>query len=419
MIGGSLMRVAVVGAGLGGLCLAQGLRRAGVEVVVYERDSGLDTRRQGYRLHMDGRAAQALQACLPPELYDLFLATASSPSRQVTVLTKQLKQLHRVEFPEPDMSVPARVNTSVDRFVLRTILLAGLEGVVHFGKTFVRYEQDDKDPAGGVRVFFEDGSEDVADVLVGADGAGSRVRGQYLPLARVRDTGDRALYGKTPLSSEIRILLPDMLWDGFAAVVGSRKLGLALGLVRFQERPADAAARLWPAADFKGANSYVMWALSGKDGAFPADERMRALDGPGLHAIAEDLVSGWHPDLRRLLAGAAPEETFFLNIRTSDPVERWSTTTVTLLGDAIHAMPPSRGSGANIALKDAGRLCAELTRAAEGGRELLEGIGRYETDMIDYGFTAVRDSTALARQGGGPVGAIASFFSWLTGRRGA
>src|SRR5690348_2800367 len=113
------MRVVIVGAGLGGLCLAQGLRRAGVEVAVYERDAALDARRQGYRLHLDGRAAQGLHACLPPELYELFTATTGRPSRQVTVVTKRLKQLHRVRFPEPDPSVPARVNTSVDRFVLR------------------------------------------------------------------------------------------------------------------------------------------------------------------------------------------------------------------------------------------------------------------------------------------------------------
>lgn len=54
---------------------------------------------------------------------------------------------------------------------------------------------------------------------------------------------------------------------------------------------------------------------------------------------------------------------------------------------------------------------------AEGGQELLEGIGRYESDMIDYGFTAVRDSLAVARQGGGPVATAASLLSRLTGRR--
>ncbi len=51
------MKVAVVGAGIGGLCLAQGLRRNGIEVTVYERDDALSSRGQGYRVHLDaGRA---------------------------------------------------------------------------------------------------------------------------------------------------------------------------------------------------------------------------------------------------------------------------------------------------------------------------------------------------------------------------
>ncbi|MFI7299072.1 hypothetical protein [Streptomyces sp. NPDC050121] len=47
-----------------------------------------------------------------------------------------------------------------------------------------------------------------------------------------------------------------------------------------------------------------------------------------------------------------------------------------------------------------------------------QGQGRYEADMVDYGFTAVRDSPATARQGGGPSAALASLVSRLTGRRG-
>jgi 2-polyprenyl-6-methoxyphenol hydroxylase-like FAD-dependent oxidoreductase len=53
------LRVAVAGAGLGGLCLAQGLLRAGADVTIYERDASLTGRRQGYRLHVDARAGLA------------------------------------------------------------------------------------------------------------------------------------------------------------------------------------------------------------------------------------------------------------------------------------------------------------------------------------------------------------------------
>jgi len=69
-----------------------------------------------------------------------------------------------------------------------------------------------------------------------------------------------------------------------------------------------------------------------------------------------------------------------------------------LLGDAIHSMTPYRGIGANIALKDAVRLCRALTAANFGQRQLLGAIHAYETDVIDYGFRAVRTSLQAMEQ---------------------
>ncbi|MFF0453504.1 NAD(P)-binding protein [Nocardia africana] len=74
------------GAGLGGLALARGLCRRGIEVVVYERDSAMDTRRQGYRLHLDVAARRALHQVLPAPLYALFDATTGTPKPRFTVL---------------------------------------------------------------------------------------------------------------------------------------------------------------------------------------------------------------------------------------------------------------------------------------------------------------------------------------------
>lgn len=100
------LRVIIIGAGLSGLCLAQGLRRARLDVAVYERDAALAARRQGYRLHIDGRGARGLHACLPPELYELFTATCGAPSRQLTVITKRLRTVRAMRFPDP--SAPGR-----------------------------------------------------------------------------------------------------------------------------------------------------------------------------------------------------------------------------------------------------------------------------------------------------------------------
>src|SRR5437667_12850902 len=98
----SSFRVLVIGAGLGGLCLAQGLRKAGVDVGVYERDTGLAVRTQGHRIHIDSRGEQALRECLPPSLYELFLATRGQSSKGVTMYSiddGQLKEGVTRPFP--------------------------------------------------------------------------------------------------------------------------------------------------------------------------------------------------------------------------------------------------------------------------------------------------------------------------------
>lgn len=376
------MRVLVIGGGLGGLCLAQGLRRHGADVEVFERDPAPHARRQGYRLHLDDRAATGLKHCLPPELYELFLATTSRPSRRVTVLSEQLRTLRVFEPP----MAPGSISTSVDRLTVREILLAGPAGAVRFGARFIRYEML---PGGRVRAHFADGTSADGDVLVGADGAGSAVRAQYLPRARLIDTGVRCVYGRTPLAG-VREVVPAPLADGFCAVTDRRRFGLALGLVEFRERPAAAAARLVPEVRLTAGEDYVMWCLSARGGGLGRD--LFELEPAALRERVADRTGGWRPDLRELIAKATPAATFALPVRSSLPFRPWAPSPVTLLGDAIHAMAPSRGSGANLALLDAGRLCAALT----GPGPLTSAIGAYETDMTRVGFAAVRASLKAA-----------------------
>jgi 2-polyprenyl-6-methoxyphenol hydroxylase-like FAD-dependent oxidoreductase len=297
--------------------------------------------------------------------------------------------LHEVaNDPGHDPDAPATLSTSVNRQTLREVLAAGLGQQICFGREASRYEAG----GDGVRLHFADGGHADADVLVGADGVNSAIRRQRLPHAEIVDTGSRCIYGKTPLNDSVLNLVPPVLLEGFTAIVGG-KVGMATGLVQFRQRPEQAAAAIAPGVRLSPAGDYLMWAVSANHDHLPVpDTRLSELDPAGLHDIAATMIRSWHPDLRALVKLADIGETFLVRIRTSVPVPAWQPSRVTLLGDAIHAMSPARGSGANTALQDAGLLCRTLTEAAPGGAALVAAIGEYEKQLREYGYAAVQAS---------------------------
>jgi 2-polyprenyl-6-methoxyphenol hydroxylase-like FAD-dependent oxidoreductase len=378
------VKVAVVGAGIGGLCLAHGLLRAGADVTVYERDETLDSRGQGYRLHLD--AGPALRACLPPDLYELCIATSGGRSTAMTVMTERLRPLRRTEIKPPaDPLDPATLSTSVNRQTLREILAARLDGVIEFGRACTGFEQDSR----GVTVSFGDGRSADAEILVAADGIGSPIRRRYLPHARLDDSGIVCLYGRTPLTGQTRPLVPPSAWDGLTAVVGSTA-GMAVGALDFSEPPERAARRLAPDVHLSPAQSYLMWTVTGSAGHFTG--RRGGLGPAELHAVVVNTIRRWHPDLVRLVQLASVQETSIVAIRAAVPIAAWPASRVTLIGDAIHAMSPARGSGANTALRDAALLATELGAAVRDEKTPVQAIADYERQMVDYGFAAVRAS---------------------------
>ena len=152
-------KVLIAGAGLGGLCLAQTLRRHDVDVDVFERDTSPWDRPQGYRLHIDADGVDALYQALTPDLYTLFDATSMKPLPFTTIVDTNLAIQRRLPSDEhgstQDQSShgrPSHVN--VNRATLRQILFTGLEDSIHFGKRLSQYESDEK----GVTVTFEDGT---------------------------------------------------------------------------------------------------------------------------------------------------------------------------------------------------------------------------------------------------------------------
>jgi 2-polyprenyl-6-methoxyphenol hydroxylase-like FAD-dependent oxidoreductase len=183
------LHVVIIGGGIGGLALAQGLKKSGVGVAVYERDRTRTDRVQGYRVHINPTGSMALHECLPAPLFDAFARTCGKPTEGIRFVTERMNVLLSLDIadaPERFGGDGIAVHRSVSRITLRQVLLSGLDNVVQFGKAFVRYEEL---PIGRIRAHFEDGSTAEGDVLVAADGGGSRVRRQYLPHAERIETG--------------------------------------------------------------------------------------------------------------------------------------------------------------------------------------------------------------------------------------
>jgi 2-polyprenyl-6-methoxyphenol hydroxylase-like FAD-dependent oxidoreductase len=388
--------VLIIGGGIGGLTLAQGLKKAGISAAVYERDRTINDRLQGYRVHISPTGSLALHECLPPHLFDAFDRTCGAPNLAVRFFTEHMRVLLAFEGDLVASNDPIASHRAASRITLRQVLLAGLDNV-HFGKTFERYEERDRQ----IVAHFADGSVAAGDILVAADGGGSRVRRQFLPQAQRIETGVIGIAGKIFLdTARDRIARP--LLDGISLVAARGGLGLfvaiqeitggAIGGIGGNEPLPAGAGNL-----YENPRSYLMWALSARREKFGLAEPECA-DGAALAAAAARRMWGWADAFRDLVGLADPTTIACLPIRSSVPIASWRTERITLLGDAIHSMTPYRGIGANVALKDAVRLKRALVAAHRGERDLIDALHDYETGMREYGFRAVRNSLKAMRQ---------------------
>jgi 2-polyprenyl-6-methoxyphenol hydroxylase-like FAD-dependent oxidoreductase len=389
------LTVLVVGAGIGGLCLAQGLRGTGARVRVFERDPTRRSRGQGFRLRVDEHGTAALSRCLPGDLYRLFRATANPPHPpRGAVFDHRLEPLGLAA--ESLSATERRVHsTETNRGTLREILLAGLDGTVEFGHQVVAV----RDTGDGVVARFADGTVATGDILVAADGVHSVVRAQLLPHAELVDTHLLGVYGRAILDRELRGVLPEMLLCGSPRVLGPAGVTLALGAYRPGESPQRAAARLAPYARLSHVADYMKWTLVAPPGTGGfAGPQLSAAAPSALHGLARRLTGDWHPALAHLVQCSDPAASFALSIRAAKPVDPWPTTRITLLGDAIHATTPAGGPGANLAMRDAALLTDRLAEVAAGGADPRTALAGYEDEMRRYGFAAATRSLTAAEK---------------------
>jgi salicylate hydroxylase len=392
--------VLIAGGGLSGLCLAQGLLASGVSCAVYERDTDL-RRRTGYRITLNGDGGNALDQCLPADLYELYLQCSRNtpPRRMSVVINDQCQELTTAPHLGPPNDGP-RPHTAIDRLTLRQILSARLGHVIHLGAAATGWEHE----GDRIRLHLADGSAAEGDILVGADGVNSVVRRELLPEAEVIDTGVRGLgiFMRTPLTPEIHDALPSILLDGFVIAADRRGVTLAMGGMDPRRPPQEAAAELAPDVSLDVVEPYMMLSGAMPPGTPIPHPSEWTEDTPReMHEQMLEAVADWHPALRGLVERVDLETMFATHFKRLEPTPAWEPSNVTVMGDAIHAMLPTFGMGGNTSLRDAGILAGALAGVQQGEREPPAAIGAYEAAMREYVYPIMEMSADHDRFGGG------------------
>ncbi|MFE9581529.1 FAD-dependent oxidoreductase [Nocardia sp. NPDC006044] len=370
------MRVVIIGAGIGGLVLARALRDEGVRVRVYERDAALaDT--GGYRLHLAPEACAALRRRVPAALYQALLASASGAAsfRRFSVFDHRLRRLLSLPRNSPGDHL------LIGRIPLRRLLAHDLDDVLDLDSHFIGHTRS----AGGtVTAHFADGRTAMADVLVGADGARSRVVTEISGRPGARTLDAWGIAGRTPLTDESRALLPAELDSGPGFVVGPRGTAVFLSVHDPAVAPVSPrSCREIPAVAEPG---YVLWGLV-------TSARRTAESNAVDTALA--LLPGWSPRLVSLISRSEPAEVTTFPYLAADPHETmtpWPADNVTAIGDAIHAMPPTGGRGATTAILDADLLATLLSEAHHDKSTPALAIHDFHRQLPGYALPALRQS---------------------------
>lgn len=420
-------RVAIIGAGIGGMALAVACLHRGIPFYLFERDSGFEVRSQGYGLTLQ-QASRALA-----ELGIESLTEGVYSTRHVVHATDGtivadwgLRERGMVSTPDgpkcATQRAPKRTNVHIARQSLRRALMEQLApNSVHWGHQLVGlelldFESVQSDPvhsdsvkAGAVQLHLQCGSEPgiktfQADLVVGADGIRSAVRGflsnDFFSSSLKRQGGCEprpinylnciVILGICPLDR-----VPQHLTGPNSLLDGATVFQTANGHERIYMMPFD--------------QDSVMWQLS-----FPLLEaEAKNLSEQGAQALKREALKRcqWHAPIPDILAATEADKITGYPVYDRDLLAPESgvaalnpalASAVTLMGDALHPMSPFKGQGANQALLDALAVaraiyqhCAKSEQWRQSGlRTLL--LADLERDILTRAASKVKGSAQAA-----------------------
>jgi 2-polyprenyl-6-methoxyphenol hydroxylase-like FAD-dependent oxidoreductase len=339
------VKALIAGAGIGGLAAGIALRRAGLEVKIFERSR--DMREIGAGLMIWPNGTRALEA-LGVEV------------RAMTIDRLFFRNWRGMQLMEaPVRAISERFGSKVSvvhRAHLQSALVTRLGGdVLSLGAEVCSFEETGAQVTAKLR----DGTSHAGDLLIGADGLRSTVRRQLLA------DGDPVYLGVS-------------IWRG---MVNSEGLGLEAGHgINWIGRGSEFLA-------FHLSDHRIYWAGVTKE---PRGEK----PGPGGHKQdVQERFARWAEPVPALIAATEPAAILRNDMYDRPQSRRWSRGRVTLAGDAAHPMTPNQGQGACQALEDA----VALGQCLEGSPDPAKAFEQYEKRRIRRANRAVAMSRQASR----------------------
>jgi 2-polyprenyl-6-methoxyphenol hydroxylase-like FAD-dependent oxidoreductase len=343
------LSVIIVGAGIGGLTLANMLSQSDptVDVRLFERDPAAHARTQGGTLGL--KEPGGLDALRRLGMEEAMRAV-SQPVTHFTILTHQGKHLLTLRGQPHSQRIP--------RAALRELLLRDVHQMITFDACCTGYIEREMQQV----VQFADGREETADIVVDCSGVKSAIRQQLI--------GDQPHYLGLSAISGSAILAEKQSWltDGPVLVIGE---GVSLILDQQQDT--------------------IGWAAT----LHTTQKEWESLPSSALKERVQATVQRWSTAFREII-NATPTDsiTYLGGFYDRDPLQRARAGTLVLLGDAAHPMSPFRGEGANMAMLDALSFVEALQAARE--EQLNHTLTRYEQEMLGRTRKAVLQSRKAA-----------------------
>lgn len=359
-------KIAIAGAGPGGLILARLLQHNGIQCTVFELDANRDARSQGgiIDLHADMGQRAIREAGLMEEFQKHSLPDADSMKLVKADGTVAWDENNKND--ESDSIRQARDRPEIDRARLRDILLDSVEpDSIRWNSKIVSVEPNESNPA-QFDLHFADQVAEGFDLVIGADGAWSKVR--RLVSAQVPEYSGVSMVELTARNvSEKKQWLSDYVGKGSFFMFDEGR-----GIIC--QRNGYDGIRV-----YAGVRKPESWIKDcGIDWENPIEARKQ---------LTEQYFGDVHDNLKRLLSEAT--DTLIVRSLYMLPVGfKWeSRSGVTLLGDAAHLMTPFAGVGVNVALNDAMLLTHALLKQKDNFEADLKGslkqaIEEYEEQMF-------------------------------------